>query len=138
MLLIFTSALKVGCKKPILVNVVRKDFFELADHVCLLAALETLYNPLEVRETKIAPRSNLTNLIKVEKLGYWQPDFESAKAARLIEIVKAVDIGRIVCKDIGAADPERMSASNIHKYVESMFISARNIKVNKIQISNFI
>jgi leucyl aminopeptidase len=68
-----------------------------------------------------------TNLLKVEKLGYWHSDSESA--SKLVRLVNAVELGRIVTRDIGGSDPERMSAPNIHTYVESVFQST-DIKVN--------
>ncbi len=71
-----------------------------------------------------------TNMLKVEKLGYWHSDSDAA--AKLINLVNAVELGRIVTRDIGGSDPERMSAPNIHAYVEQVFKST-DIKVGRLQ-----
>lgn len=105
-----------GSRRPLLINLVR-DSFELADHVALLAALEVLHIPLEIREA-----NNSSDLLKVDSLGFWHTDLEAA--SRLLSVVKAVELGRIVTRDIGGSDPERMSAPNVHKYVEKVLKSS--------------
>lgn len=47
-------------------------------------------------------------------------------------MANAVELGRIVAKDIGGSDPERMSASNVLKYMNETFGSCSNIKMEVI------
>ncbi len=47
-------------------------------------------------------------------------------------MTNAIDLGRIVAKDIGGSDPERMSASNVLKYVQETFGNSENIKIKVI------
>lgn len=130
-----------------LINTV-KDSFTLSDQVALLGALEgcysvSIYNsynfffkknylkftlwlkPLEVREFK-----KTEDLIKLEKLGYWHQNL--AEGNELIRAVNAIEIGRIVTRDIGGSDPERMSAENVLKYVQSIFKST-DIKISVVE-----
>lgn len=118
------KAVKAGAKRPLLINTV-KDSFELSDQVALLGALEGAYTPLEVRESK-----NTQDLLKVEKLGYWHSNL--AEGNDLIKTINAIEIGRIVTRDIGGSDPERMSAENVLKYVRSIF-DATDIKISVVE-----
>lgn len=52
---------------------------------------------MEVREAK-----KLDSLIKLEKLGYWNEDEHQAN--KIIESVNAIELGRIVARDIGGLD----------------------------------
>lgn len=78
---------------------------------------------MEVRESK-----NSEDLLKIEKLGYWHEDLDEAN--KTIELINAIELGRIVARDISGSDPERMSASNVASYVKEHFDSS-NIKVKK-------
>jgi len=69
-------------------------------------------------------------LLKVEKLGYFHEN--QAEAERLIKVTNAIDLGRIVAKDIGGSDPERMSASNVLKYLQETFKDSSDVKVEYI------
>ena len=71
--------------------------FPEADFVTIIGALEALYVPLEMRED-VPEKSS-----KVSKLGIF------GNYPKL-DIAKAVEIGRIVSRDIGGSDPERMAA----------------------------
>jgi leucyl aminopeptidase len=85
--------------------------------------------PLEIREAKKS-----ANLLKVEQLGFWHSDAEAG--SKIVRLVNAIEIGRIVTRDIGGSDPERMSAPNIQKYVEQIFNST-DIKVEIFSILKF-
>jgi leucyl aminopeptidase len=81
--------------------------------------------PLEVREAK-----NSTLLLKIDKLGFYHQNLDEANA--LIRLVNAIELGRIVARDIGGSDPERMSAQNVASYVTDV-LNSTNIKVNVIE-----
>lgn len=87
-----------------------------------MGALEASYTPLEVREHK-----KQEDLLKVEKLGYFHEN--QTEADKLVKTASAIDLGRIVAKDIGGSDPERMSAANVLKYLQEAFKDCSSIKV---------
>ena len=74
--------------------------FPEADFVTIIGALEALYVPLEMREDVPEKAS------KISKLGIF------GNYPKL-DIAKAVEIGRIVSRDIGGSDPERMAAPKL-------------------------
>ena len=86
--------------------------FPHAEIVTILGALEALYVPLEVRE-QVPEKA-----VKVSKLGIFGDDSK-------IELANALETGRIVSRDIGGSDPERMAAP---KYVLSKFTLWMKIK----------
>lgn len=45
-------------------------------------------------------------------------------ANKTLELVSAIELGRIVTRDIGGSDPERMSAINVASYVSNIFESS--------------
>ncbi|XP_059148740.1 putative aminopeptidase W07G4.4 [Physella acuta] len=103
-------ALSAGCKKPLLVRPV-DDSFEHAGLVTLLASLQTLYVPLELREAGVNQR--------VEVLGVWCNNLD--RVTKTIAISKALEEGRLVARDIGGTDPERMAAPKVEEYVRESF-----------------
>lgn len=80
---------------------------------------------MEVREAKKS-----TQLLKVDKLGFYHQNLDEAN--KLIRLVNAIELGRIVARDIGGSDPERMSAQNAANYVTEVFNSTE-IRVNVIE-----
>lgn len=67
-----------------------------------------------------------SDLLKIERLGFWHADKDEAE--RVINVLNAVEIGRIVTRDIGGSDPERMAAGNVLAYVKKI-LESTNIKV---------
>jgi leucyl aminopeptidase len=76
---------------------------------------------LEVREAK-----KIENLLKIDKLGYFSSNLDEGN--KLMRIINGLELGRIVARDIGSADPERMNPQNVHNYVKEQFESTE-IKV---------
>ncbi|XP_062613205.1 putative aminopeptidase W07G4.4 [Saccostrea cucullata] len=105
-------ALQAGCKRPLLVRPVDNSFPK-AGSVTTLGCLSALYVPLEIRED--VP----SKACKVEALGIWCNSEERVKQG--IALANAVESGRIITRDIGGSDPERMAAPNVAKYVEEAF-----------------
>ncbi|XP_070540427.1 uncharacterized protein [Ptychodera flava] len=113
--------LKAGCKSLLLVVPGNKTFHE-ARLVAALGALHSLYVPLEVREAAVDRAS------KAEKLGIWAEDEE--QTTRLCKLVEAMESGRLVARDIGGSDPERMAPVKVEEYVKELFKgSSVNISV---------
>ncbi|XP_072913572.1 putative aminopeptidase W07G4.4 [Hemitrygon akajei] len=105
-------ALKAGMVKPVLVCP-PEGLFKDAPLVTVLGALHALYVPLEICEAQ-KEKSD-----KVDYLGVWAPSEEEAK--KLVKLASALEMGRIVCRDIGGSDPERMAAPKVASYVQKIF-----------------
>ena len=65
----------------------------------------------------------------MEKLGFWHED--AVEADNIIKQANAIELGRIMTRDIGGSDPERMSAENVLKYVRQA-LGSTEIKVISI------
>ncbi|XP_021361176.1 putative aminopeptidase W07G4.4 isoform X2 [Mizuhopecten yessoensis] len=105
-------ALKAGCKRPLLVRPIDSSFPK-AGSVTTLAVLQAVYVPLEIRED-VPDKSP-----KISKLGVWCNDLE--RVTQGIDLANALEKGRIVTRDIGGSDPERMAAPRVEEYVTSLF-----------------
>ncbi len=81
-----------------LFNAVR---FQEAGLVSVLGALEALYVPLEMREALPGKAK------KVDKIGVFG---NASKVGEKMNMVQALEAGRMVSRDIGGSDPERMAA----------------------------
>lgn len=106
------KASDLGCKKPLLVTVIH-DSFSQSFRVSVLGALHGLYVPLEIREG--VPEK----AIKAEILGVYVHGIKDA--ASELRIIHALEEGRVVTRDIGGSDPERMSAPNVVRYIKDVF-----------------
>ena len=115
------KALATGSKSPLLLfNATR---FPEAGTVALLGALEALYVPIEVRE-QVPEKA-----VKVAKLGLFG---NAQKIAEKLDLAKALEAGRIVSRDIGGSDPERMAAPAVEEYVRQEF-EGSNIKIEVVK-----
>ncbi|XP_037536214.1 putative aminopeptidase W07G4.4 [Nematolebias whitei] len=106
-------ALKAGMQRPLLVCPPNKDY-KNSTLVAALGALHALYTPLEVREANIKPSD-----YKVCVLGLWAA--QEADGKRLVELTDALESGRLVYRDIGGSDPERMAAPRVAEYIQELF-----------------
>jgi len=104
-----SRALAAGAKRPMLcvAGAMRSSSGQECALTGLLGALAALYTPLEMRETKGWSE-------KVEGLG-WAGDQAILQQALIIEE------GRVVSRDIGGSDPERMAAPRVEEYVKEVF-----------------
>lgn len=117
------KAIKLGSEKPLLLNCVPKSF-ENADLVAVLGALDAIHRPLEVREQR------KLGLLKVEKLGVWSED--KAAGENVVKMANGIELGRIVTRDIGGSDPERMAAEGVMNYVQHA-LKDSSIKISVIE-----
>ncbi|CAG5123821.1 unnamed protein product, partial [Candidula unifasciata] len=111
-------ALSAGSKRPLLVCPLDPRF-EKAGIVASLAVLQALYVPLELREAGIGPR--------VDSLGVWFSD--QMDMDEIVIVLKALESGRIVTRDIGGSDPERMAPPKVEEYLLEAF-SGSSIVIN--------
>ena len=98
--------------------------FPQAEIVTILGALEALYVPLEVRE-QVPEKA-----VKVSKLGIFGDDSK-------IELANALETGRIVSRDIGGSDPERMAAPKYVLLKITLWIKIKTF-LTISNLSNFI
>lgn len=114
-------ALKAGYKNLLLVvyhseKQEKSSKYRDALLVSVLGACQALYVPVEVREAAPSKAS------KAIKLGICSNEIKTADEGKLlIKNVTAIEWGRIITRDIGGSDPERMSAPNTEAYVKKMF-----------------
>lgn len=114
-------AMSAGCKAPLLVCPTH-DRYKYAARVTALGALHAAYVPLEVREHSDEKAR------KLNKLGLLLP---GQAADTELTVLLALETGRLVYRDIGGSDPERMAAPKVAEYVEKLFKDTC-IKVNVI------
>lgn len=112
-------AIQAGCKRPLLVRPI-DDSFPKAGSVTTLGVLQAIYVPLEIRED--VP----SRCPKIATLGVWCNDLD--RVTKGIDLTNAVELGRIVTRDIGGSDPERMAAPRVEEYVTKLFKDT-NVKV---------
>jgi len=115
------KALDSGSKSPLLFfNAVK---YPHADIVAILGAMEAIYVPLEVRD-QVPEKA-----VKVSKLGILG---DSSKFGSQIDLAKALEAGRIVSRDIGGSDPERMAAPRVEEYINQEF-NGSDVKIEVIK-----
>lgn len=119
-----TRARAAGSKHPLLAisGTVANRSADQAALSGLLGALSALYTPIEMRETASYKE-------KVVGLG-WAGD----KA--VLDQALAIEAGRVVSRDIGGSDPERMAAPRVEEYVQSTFIGTK-VKVEVMKGQEF-
>ncbi|XP_072027911.1 putative aminopeptidase W07G4.4 [Amphiura filiformis] len=105
-------AIRAGMKKPMLICVPHEAFPE-AKLACLLGAFQSLYVPLEIRED-VPSRAT-----KIDQLLVWSANKEEGD--NLVKQASGIEGGRLVARDIGGSDPERMAAPKVAEYVYRLF-----------------
>jgi len=104
------KAIAAGSRHPLLAvqgNLPNKST-EDAQLSALLGALSAVYVPLEMRE---GVKEKAT---KVDGMG-WTGE------KKIMDEALAIEKGRIVARDIGGSDPERMAAPKVEQYVQETF-----------------
>jgi leucyl aminopeptidase len=102
-------AVAAGARRPLLVVRVPKDSrFARALEVGALAALGSQWAPIEARELEMAPPSAESLAV----LGL--PEQRARELA-------AIEVGRALCRDIAAGDPERMAPRRVAELCEVSF-----------------
>lgn len=117
-------AMAAGSKRPILALQPHPEWRN-AELVALLGALEALYVPLQTRET-FPEKVHSLDLLGVYGEGIRVP------LAQLIAEAAALELARGVARDIGGADPERMTPMATARYLTEVFSSA-DVRVRIIE-----
>eukprot|EP00088_Acartia_fossae_P027413 TRINITY_DN2816_c0_g2_i1.p1 TRINITY_DN2816_c0_g2~~TRINITY_DN2816_c0_g2_i1.p1 ORF type:complete len:510 (-),score=168.22 TRINITY_DN2816_c0_g2_i1:7-1536(-) len=117
-------AIAAGAKAPLLMQHGAMPYCgdaKQASLCALLGGLSATYVPLEMREADKAKAK------KISELG-WYGDKD------LMDFAVKVEEGKIVARDIGGSDPERMAAPRVEEYVREVFKgSSVEVKVEKGQ-----
>lgn len=58
---------------------------------------------------------------------------ENLSNEKLVKYARAIELGRVVGRDIGGSDPERMAPPRVAEYVQDLFQQTSDIKVNVIK-----
>lgn len=116
-------ALKANVKK-LLVQLQSHPDFENAELVTLLAVLEAVHVPIQVREYKKPMPS-------FDHVGFFSNDGDKAATNKIVTLAKALESGRRLAREISEGDPERMSPMKVQEYVEAAF-QGSSIKVSVI------
>ncbi|KAK8759094.1 hypothetical protein V5799_003273 [Amblyomma americanum] len=108
-------ALAAGSAKPLVVLPAQHGQFDGCDLATVLGAFHALYVPLEIRQD-IPIRKQ-----KVLQLGFSVLPETKLSFDKTLLAAHAIELGRIVCRDIGGSDPERMAAPRVADYVQRVF-----------------
>jgi len=117
-------AMAAGSKRPLVVvsGLLPGKSAEQAELATLLGCLDALYTPIEMRETSKEKAAG-----KLELLGW-------AGADSVLKQALIIEQGRVVCRDIGGSDPERMAAPRVEEYVTQCFAGTKvSVEVQKGQ-----
>ncbi|VVC89207.1 unnamed protein product, partial [Leptidea sinapis] len=100
-----------------------------ASYAALLAALEALYVPLQIREWSPKKRLHPIERLGVYCEGLWTGEGE---VDRVVREAVAVEAGLGLARDLGGADPERMAPARFAEFVEKAFAgSAVRVRVDR-------
>ncbi|KAJ3314084.1 Cytosol aminopeptidase, catalytic domain [Boothiomyces sp. JEL0838] len=126
-----------GIKKPLIVvqqpdfkGIYAADFiasqYENYLAVTLLGLLYAVYEPIQVREhfAAIGKEMHFESLTLFGK---------NELTDKVLSWIHAVDEGRIVARDIGGGDPERMAPLKCAAYIQEAFKDVPNVKVTIIR-----
>jgi len=119
------KAMAAGSKHPLLMvhGKMPNKSAEDAQLAGLLGALAAVYVPLEMREAV------KEKAMKISGLGW-------AGEKSVMEQAHAMEAGRIVARDIGGSDPERMAAPRVEEYVHEAFKGTK-VKVEVMKGQEF-
>ncbi|XP_022110456.1 putative aminopeptidase W07G4.4 [Acanthaster planci] len=120
-------AIAAGSKCPLLICA-PDDTFPKTSLISLLGALQVLYVPYEIRQDVPAKAQ------KANKLFVWCEN--AATQNSLIQHAAAIESGRLVARDIGGSDPERMAAPSVSQYVMDLFRDSSSVKVSVVSDDN--
>jgi leucyl aminopeptidase len=123
---LFSEAAGRGVKRAVaagasrIVLVVLPDVFDHAIEATVLGALAAAYVPIEVREHRgsaAAPSAGTS----IAALSVFAVGFAPAQLGPLLRWCEAVEAGRVVARDVGGSDPERMAAPRCVEYLSTVF-----------------
>jgi len=121
------KALATGSKAPLMCFFRGDTKFREADIVTVLGAMQVLYVPLEMREQVPA------KAIKASKVGIFEEKERCVEAfGPKLDLIRALESGRIVSRDIGGSDPERMAPPRVEEYIRKQF-DGTDVKIEVVK-----
>ena len=66
-------------------------------------------------------------------IGQSSSSSENISNEKLVNYARAIELGRVVGRDIGGSDPERMAPPRVAEYVQDLFQQTSDIKVNVVK-----
>jgi len=117
-------AIAAGSKRPLVLvsGTMPGKSQEQVELATLLGCLEAAYTTLEMRETSKEKAAG-----KLEILGW-------TGSESVLQRALVVETGRVVCRDIGGSDPERMAAPRVEEYIKQCFAGTKvEVEVQKGQ-----
>lgn len=106
-------ATAAGSSRPLVVLPNKHTPFTSYHVATVLGALHGLYVPLEIREDVPSRKQ------KVTRLGFANFPIPLPSHDKSFDRALAIERGRIVCRDIGGSDPERMAPPRVVEYVST-------------------
>ncbi|XP_055337635.1 putative aminopeptidase W07G4.4 [Paramacrobiotus metropolitanus] len=97
-----------------------------AELVSVLGAMRALYVPLEIRETEGKKAT------KADRIAFHMGNTNRMAGPNVEKLAHALEAGRIVTRDIGGSDPERMASPRVAEYVKETFSGVKEIKIEYI------
>ncbi|XP_055337688.1 uncharacterized protein LOC129587795 isoform X2 [Paramacrobiotus metropolitanus] len=97
-----------------------------AELVSVLGAMRALYVPLEICETEGKKAT------KADRIAFHMGNTNRMAGPNVEKLAHALEAGRIVTRDIGGSDPERMASPCVAEYVKETFSGVKEIKIEYI------
>ncbi|KAH8407245.1 hypothetical protein KR222_011121, partial [Zaprionus bogoriensis] len=116
-------AIKAGFKAPLLV-VPQSNRFSQTELCTVLGALEELYVPIQLREDVPAKRQRISSLSIL---------IDNPRAEEIVQEALVLESGRLVARDIGVGDPERMAPPRVEAYIKPLFSNLKVTVINDVE-----
>eukprot|EP01125_Pyxidicula_operculata_P022726 TRINITY_DN9532_c0_g1_i1.p1 TRINITY_DN9532_c0_g1~~TRINITY_DN9532_c0_g1_i1.p1 ORF type:complete len:516 (+),score=128.38 TRINITY_DN9532_c0_g1_i1:534-2081(+) len=121
-------AIKAGKLNPVLLFPSKPDLEKQPQYlhaleVAVLGVYQELYQPLQARE-KLGDKAE-----PVKKVGIYSGWHTPQELEKLTHVLRSIEAGKRLARDLGESDPERMSPPNFADYVVEAFKSVSNVKV---------
>ncbi|XP_011203479.2 putative aminopeptidase W07G4.4 isoform X2 [Bactrocera dorsalis] len=117
-------AIKAGFKSPLLL-VPASNRFTNAELCTVLGALDQLYVPIQLREDVPEQAKRIKELSLL---------ISTPKAEEIIKDALVLESGRMVARDIGVGDPERMAPPRVEDYVNSVLSSLKKEVISDLNV----
>lgn len=119
-----SRAIKAGFKSPLLI-VPQSKYFANAEVCTVLGALEELYVPIQLREDVPEKKQRISEISLM---------IDNPKAEEIYKEALVLEAGRFIARDIGVGDPERMSPTNVEKYIKTVFHSLKMDIISDVEV----
>ncbi|XP_004534214.1 putative aminopeptidase W07G4.4 isoform X1 [Ceratitis capitata] len=117
-------AIKAGFKSPLLLVPASKRFAN-AELCTVLGALDQLYVPIQLREDVPEQAKRIAQLSLL---------IETPRAEDIIKEALVLESGRMVARDIGVGDPERMAPPRVEDYVNNVLSSLKKEVISDLDV----